>query len=142
MFAGKYEYKVDNKGRVPLPPKFRKGIEDGLILTMIADNCITAYPKEEWNKMTSGQYSNGFFMSDKQRKLNRFIFSNANEVSIDNQGRIALPSTLRESASITDSVIIAGINNYFEIWNPELWHKENLHAEEARHFMDMLEERR
>ena len=90
MFVGKYEYKVDNKGRLPLPPKFRKGIEDGLVLTMVADNCITAYTRDDWNKMNSSQSSNGFLMSDKQRKLNRFIFSNANEVSIDNQGRINL----------------------------------------------------
>ena len=142
MFAGKYEYKVDNKGRLPLPPKFRKGIEDGLILTIVADNCITAYTRDDWNKMTSSQSSNGFLISDKQRKLNRFIFSNANEVSIDNQGRIALPLTLRERVSITDSVVIAGINNYSEIWNPGLWHKERLSADDARQYIDILEERK
>ena len=37
MFVGEYEYKVDNKGRLPLPPRFRREIEDGLVLTMVAD---------------------------------------------------------------------------------------------------------
>ncbi len=142
MFSGEYEYKVDNKGRLPLPPRFRKEIDDGLVLTMVADNCITAYAKNDWAKMTASQAPTGFLMSDKQRKVNRLIFSNANEVTIDNQGRIALPSTLRSRCAISDSAIIAGINTYFEIWNPEQWKKERPSADEARQYMDTLEERK
>ena len=142
MFVGEYEYKVDNKGRLPLPPRFRREIEDGLVLTLVADNCITAYAKNDWAKMTASQTPTGFLMSDKQRKINRFIFSYANEVTIDNQGRIALPSTLRARCAISDSAIIAGTNTSFEIWNPEQWKKERPSADEARQYMDMLEERK
>ena len=142
MFVGEYEYKVDNKGRLPLPPKFRKDMDDGLVLTMVADNCITAYTKADWAKMTSNAAPTGFLVSDNERKLNRFIYSNANDVSIDNQGRIALPSTLRERCGISDSAIIAGVNNYFEIWTPAGWKKEQLSADEARQLMDKLEEKK
>jgi len=119
MFLGKHEYKVDNKGRLPLPPKFRKDIADGLILTMIADDCITAYTKEDFEKMTANQVPGSFSMSDDQRRVNRHIFSNAEEVSIDNQGRIALPANLRERCGITSNAVILGISNCFEIWNAE-----------------------
>ncbi|MBN1374644.1 MAG: division/cell wall cluster transcriptional repressor MraZ [Dehalococcoidia bacterium] len=142
MFVGQYEYKVDNKGRLPLPPKFRKEMDDGLVLTMVADNCITAYTKADWAKMTANAAPTGFLVSDNTRKLNRFIYSNANEVSIDNQGRIALPSTLREKCGISDTAVIAGINNCFEIWTPSTWNKEQLSTDEARQLMDKLEERK
>ncbi|MGA2158340.1 MAG: division/cell wall cluster transcriptional repressor MraZ [Dehalococcoidia bacterium] len=142
MFVGEYEYKVDNKGRLPLPPKFRKDIDDGLMLTMVADNCITAYTKDDWAKMTANQAPTGFLMSDKERKVNRFIFSNANEVTIDNQGRIALPSALRERCGISGSATIAGVNNYFEIWNPAHLKKEKISSDDARQIMDFLEERK
>ncbi len=142
MFVGEYEYKVDNKGRLPLPPKFRKGIDDGLVLTMVADNCITAYTRADWDKMTANQAPTGFLMSDKERKLNRYIFGNANEVTIDNQGRIALPATLKERCTITDSAIVTGVNNYFEIWSPERLKQEKISSEDARQIMDILEEKK
>jgi len=142
MFLGEHEYKVDNKGRLPLPPKFRKDIVDGLVLTMVADNCITVYTKEDWEKMTASQAPTSFIMSDNQRRINRFIFSNANEVSIDNQGRIALPANLRERCGIGSEAIILGSNNYFEIWNIDSWKKEQISAGETRQMMNTLEERK
>jgi len=139
MFVGEYEYKIDNKGRLPLPPKFRKEIEDGLFLTMIADNCITAFTKTDWSKLTANQAPTSLFMTDKERQLNRFIFGNAHEVVIDNQGRIALPAILREKCGLTDTVIVAGINNSFEIWNPVHRGKIMLSPDEARQLMNTLE---
>jgi MraZ protein len=142
MFLGEYEYKVDNKGRLPLPPKFRKDIVDGLVLTMIADDCITVFAKESFEKMTANQAPTSFSMSDDQRRVNRHIFSNANEVSIDNQGRIALPANLRERCGITNEAVILGVSNGFEIWNIDSWKKEQISAGEARQRMDALEERK
>jgi MraZ protein len=142
MFVGEYEYKVDNKGRLPLPPKFRKDIEDGLMLTMVADTCISAYTKVEWAKLTAGQTQTSFLASETQRKIERYIYSNANEVSIDNQGRIALPSSLRERCKISNGAVIAGVNNRFEIWNPVDWQSQRVSADGARELMDKLEERK
>jgi MraZ protein len=142
MFLGIHEYKVDNKGRLPLPPKFRKDIADGLVLTMIADDCITVYTKEDFDKMTANQLPNSFSMSDDQRRVNRHIFSNANEVSIDNQGRIALPANLRERCGLTSEAVILGVSNYFEIWNTEGYKKEQISAGEARQRMNAMEDRK
>jgi MraZ protein len=138
MFVGEYEYKVDNKGRLPLPPKFRKEIDDGLMLTMGADSCITAYTKNDWATLTQGQTQTTFLASEDQRKLNRFIFANANEASIDNQGRIALPPTLRERCGISNEVVIAGTNNSFEIWSPASWQSQKISADSARELMDKM----
>ena len=142
MFVGEYEYKVDNKGRLPLPPRFRKELEDELVLTLSPDNCIAAYPKADWVKMTADRAPANLLSSDKERKINRFLFSNAHEVSVDNQGRIALPSALREKCGIGDSAIVNGLNTSFEIWNPARLEKERPTADDARQLMEMLEERK
>jgi MraZ protein len=142
MFIGEHEYKVDNKGRLPLPPKFRKEIEDGLVLTMMADNCIIAYTKADWLQMTASQTQTDLLSSDRERRLKRYIFGNAHEVSIDNQGRIALPASLRERCNIADSAKIAGVSTYFEIWNPDWFEKERPTADDARLMMNFLEERK
>jgi MraZ protein len=142
MFVGEYEYKVDNKGRLPLPPRFRKELEDELVLTLSPDNCIAAYPKADWVKMTANQAPANLLSSDKERKINRFLFSNAHEVSVDNQGRIALPSALREKCGIGDRAIVNGLNASFEIWNPARLEKERPTADDARQLMEMLEERK
>jgi MraZ protein len=142
MFVGEYEYKVDNKGRLPLPPRFRKELEDELVLTLSPDNCIAAYPKADWVKMTANQAPANLLSSDKERKINRFLFSNAHEVSVDNQGRIALPSALREKCGIGDRAVVNGLNTSFEIWNPARLEKERPTADDARQLMEMLEERK
>jgi MraZ protein len=142
MFVGEYEYKVDNKGRLPLPPRFRREIEDGLVLTIGADSCVVAYTRADWSKMTATQAPTSFLVSDKERRINRFLFSNANEVSIDNQGRIALPATLRDRCAISDAAVVVGINNCFEIWNPGQWKKERPSADDARQLMEIMGERK
>jgi MraZ protein len=101
-----------------------------------------AYPKADWIKMTANQAPTNFLSTDKERKINRFLFSNANEVSVDNQGRIALPSALREKCGIGDRAIVNGLNTSFEIWNPAQMEKERLTANEARQLMEILEERK
>lgn len=125
-----------------MPPKYRKELEDGLMLTMGPDNCIRAYTKNDWLKMAANQAPSNLLSSDAQRKLNRFFFSNANELSLDNQGRIAIPAILREKCGMSDSAVIAGINTYFEIWSPAGFDKERPTADEARELMDKLEERK
>ena len=53
MFYGEFDYKIDEKGRVPLPPKFRNALKDGLVLTPGAEKCITVYTVPEWRKLSS-----------------------------------------------------------------------------------------
>ena len=131
MFVGEYEYKVDNKGRLPLPPKFRKEIEESVMLTTGADNCIIAYTKDEFAKLTQSQTQTSLVSSEDQRKFNRYIFSNTQEAAVDNQGRIALPSGLRERYGISDEAAVVGVNNSFEIWNPGNWQSQKMSIEDA-----------
>jgi len=123
MFLGEYEYRIDQKGRVAIPAKLRKEFQDGLVLTRGFDKCILAYPLPEWRKI-SDSFADLPTTRDKNRRLIRLTFASAFLAELDGQGRVALPSPLREYAQIKEIAIMAGGNNYLEIWGKELWEKE------------------
>ena len=123
MFLGEFEYKIDEKGRVPIPPKFRRELKEGIVLTAGPEKCINAYSLAAWNKL-AGTLPGGTMPSSKQRRLNRAMFGSAFSLQIDGQGRVALPVTLREYAGIEEEVIIAGANTYLELWNKADWQSE------------------
>ena len=123
MFFGEFEYKLDDKGRLPLPPRFRAHLKDGVVLTPGIEKCITAYPLAEWRKLASTLTGSSVARS-KLRQLNRALFATAFYLNIDGQGRISLPAPLREHAEISDEVVVAGANIYFELWNKVYWEEE------------------
>jgi len=139
MFLGEFEYKIDGKGRVPLPPKFRRELREGVVLVAGPEKCIIVYSQAEWNKLAA-TLTSGTVAPSKLRKLNRAIFATAFSLRIDGQGRIALPVPLREYAGIKDEVIIAGANTYVELWNKEQWQSEKaISQEQAWQIIESLE---
>jgi len=129
MFFGEFEYKIDEKGRVPIPPRFRRPLKDGVVLAPGAESCITVYPVAEWKKLAESLTSSTVTRS-KLRRLKRALFAAAFNLQMDGQGRIALPTSLREYAEIVDEVIIAGANDYLEIWNTVHWEDEKATSQE------------
>ena len=127
---GNYDHRIDQKGRVAIPAKFRKDFMDGAVLTAGIDQCIVAYPVSEWQKVSESN-SHPSFSPSNDRDLSRFIFGNAFDVDLDKQGRVALPPRLRQRAQIEDSAMIVGVNKYMEIWSKEIWEQENLRISEA-----------
>jgi MraZ protein len=72
--------------------------------------------------------------------LNRAVFATAFSIQLDGQGRIILPLPLRSYAGVEEEVVIAGVNNYFEIWNKEQWESEKaISQEEAWQIIESLE---
>jgi MraZ protein len=124
MFLGEYQYKVDEKGRIPLPPRFKERLKMGLVLAKGLEKCITVYPVEEWTKVGE-KLATLPPIPSKTRRINRFTFATAFYEDLDPQGRIALPSALRCHAEIKQNAVVAGVNNYLEIWSKESWEKEN-----------------
>ena len=130
MFFGEYPYKVDEKGRVPLPPKFRRQMREGVILTRgMGEKCIAVYPIAEWKRLSESLAAKAVTPAN-LRKLNRSIFGSAFDASLDGQGRITLPFSLREYAGIGDTVIVVGANNFIELWCEGEWQSEKTSADE------------
>jgi len=129
MFFGEYPYKVDEKGRVPLPPKFRRDMKDGVVLTKGMEKCITVYPASEWKRLADSLAGKALTPSG-LRKVNRAIFGAAFAAGFDGQGRVTLPWALRNYADIGESVVVVGANNYVELWSEDGWKEEKSLAED------------
>ena len=141
MFFGEFDYKIDDKGRVPIPPKFRGALKDGMVLAPGVEKCIVAYTLAEWKKLAATLTGSSVTPS-KMRRLNRAFFASAFSTNTDGQGRIALPAPLREHAEIVDEVVVAGANTYLEIWNKVLWGEEKgISQQQAWQIIESLEDR-
>ncbi|MFH0914076.1 MAG: division/cell wall cluster transcriptional repressor MraZ [Chloroflexota bacterium] len=141
MFLGEYEYKLDEKGRLPIPPRFRDELKNGLVLTPGVENCILVYPVPEWKKVAA-TLTTGSLAPSKIRRLNRALFATAFHTPMDSQGRIMLPAPLKEYAGLTDVVVVAGANTYLELWSRERWEEEKaLSQEQAWQIIESLEKR-
>jgi len=139
MFYGEFDYKIDEKGRVPIPPRFRNLLKDGIVLAPGAEKCITAYTMSEWKKLADS-LTGGSITRSKMRRLSRALFATAFNTKIDNQGRVAIPAPLREHAEITDDVVVVGANKYLEIWNKVQWEEEkSISQEQAWQIIESLE---
>lgn len=121
-FTGEYRYNLDNKGRINIPSKFRSALSklsnENFVITKGMDSCIVAYPLEEWQIRVESGLRELSSTSSKNRKLVRSITRFANTVKLDAQGRIQITPNLKEYANLEKEVIIIGVVNKIEIWNP------------------------
>ncbi len=120
MLIGEYKHTLDPKKRLSLPSKWREELGRKLVVTRGLDNCLFVYPLIEWQKITEkiGQLPLG--QAD-TRSFNRFFLSGAVEVEVDSVGRILVPDFLKDFATLSTNVVLAGIHSRIEIWDEEKW---------------------
>lgn len=122
MFKGTYRYRIDAKGRLPVPPAFRPALQDdggGAVVTLV-DQCLGVYPPRHWQRLEQQLLALPPF-SAKAKTLSRLLLSRAADVELDVQSRILVPPTLRAAAGLKDEVVVVGVLDRFELWNPETW---------------------
>jgi len=131
-FKGQFRYTIDSKGRINIPAKFRKAISpeanETFVITRGMENCIYAFPLDEWNKNEEKLRR----LSANQKDIRLFIrmtTSYISESQFDKQGRIAIPRFLIEFAKIEKEILIIGTLDKLEIWNPTIY-EEYLKANE------------
>ena len=95
MFMGEYNHTVDAKGRLIVPAKFREALGEEFVVTKGLDGCLFVYPMEEWKNIEE-KFRNIPLTTKDARKFSRFFFSGAATCEVDKQGRILIPSVLRE----------------------------------------------
>ena len=121
MFRGRFEHAVDTKGRLSIPSGFRVEIqrrsERDPVLTNYGDH-LALFPADEWETKEAELLDLSEFDTDAQ-DFQRYVVGDAMDCPIDAQGRILVPSLLRKEAELENKVIIAGVLNKVEIWNPE-----------------------
>lgn len=128
-FLGEHEYRIDNKGRIPIPPRFRAALKEGVVLAPGLEKCLRLYPLSYWQKIEERQETLPDSRS-KWRTLKRYIFGKAFLTELDAQGRVTLPLSLRQQAGIGETVVVVGLNKYLELWDKAQWLQESATMEE------------
>lgn len=120
MFMGEYNHTIDTKGRLIIPSKFREVLGDEFVVTKGMDGCLFVFADPEWRAFEEKLRS--LPMIDKEaRQFTRFFLAGAASVEVDKQGRILLPSVLREFADITKDAVLIGVGSRIEIWSKDRW---------------------
>ncbi|MBE5906394.1 MAG: division/cell wall cluster transcriptional repressor MraZ [Lachnospiraceae bacterium] len=120
MFMGEYNHSIDAKGRVIVPSKFREQLKDEFVITKGFDGCLYGYTMEEWANIEE-KFKTVTLTSKDARKFLRFFFSGAATCEVDKQGRILIPTNLREYAGLEKDIVTAGVFSRIEIWSKERW---------------------
>ena len=126
MFLGEFSHSLDSKGRLTIPAKFRDQLAPGLVVTRNPlDRCLLVMPATKWDEVAT-KISALPLADSRSALLRRAVFSAAEDLKPDRQGRILINQRLRDYAQIDNDVLIAGVNTFIELWNPTTWDEKVL----------------
>jgi MraZ protein len=125
-FRSRSEHTLDAKGRLNIPSRFRDVLQDhdnGQLMVTNWHKCLKAFPVNVWERIETTLLVQG----KKQPGMDsfrRYVISGVTECSLDKQGRILLPPTLRTDFELKKDVVLNGMLDHFEIWDKIAWEKE------------------
>lgn len=120
MFMGEYNHTIDAKGRLIVPSKLRESLGEDFVITKGLDGCLFVYDNAGFRIFEEKLKSLPLTNKD-ARQFVRFFLAGAANVEIDKQGRVLIPSVLREFAEITKEAVLVGVGSRIEIWSKERW---------------------
>lgn len=120
MFLGTHTPRLDEKGRLILPAKFRDELAAGLVVTKGQERCLVVWPRAGFEAYAAGLRS-GRQTSEGVRNYTRVLFASAYDDTPDKQGRVTIPTALREYAGLSRDCAVVGADNRVEIWDAPAW---------------------
>lgn len=137
MFLGTYAPKLDDKGRVILPAKFRSELEGGVVIARGQERCLYVFSTREFEELHD-KIRQAPVTSKQARDYLRLFLSGANSEVPDGQNRVTIPAQLRAYAGLDRELTVIGVGNRAEIWDTAAW--ESYYAEQENNFSDTTEE--
>jgi MraZ protein len=137
VFLGTHTPRLDDKGRLFLPAKFRDRLASGLVVTRGQERCLYVFPMDEFVRVAETM-RNAPVTSKVVRDYLRVFLSGASDEIPDKQGRVTVPSTLREYAGLTRDCTVIGAGSRVELWDTNAWNTYLASTEQA--FADQSEE--
>jgi MraZ protein len=137
MFLGTHSPRLDDKGRLFLPAKFRDELAEGLVITKGQERCLFVFPMAEFTQIAE-QLRAAPMTHKAARAYSRVFFASASDEVPDKQGRITIPPHLREYAGLDRDCVVIGASTRVEIWDRQAWETYLAESEEA--FADIEEE--
>jgi len=120
VFLGTHTPRLDDKGRLFLPAKYRDELAEGLVLTKGQERCLYVFPQEEFGRITEALRT-APVTAKAVRDYSRVFFASASDEIPDKQGRITIPPALREYAALQKDCVVIGANTRLEIWDSAAW---------------------
>ena len=120
MFLGTHEPKLDEKGRIILPARFRDELANGLVITKGQERCLYVFPSNEFAAITD-RLRQAPVTEKSARDYMRVMFAGAHDEVPDKQGRVTIPNGLRVYAGLEKDCVVIGANTRLEIWDSESW---------------------
>jgi MraZ protein len=137
VFLGTHTPRLDDKGRLALPARFRSELEGGLVICKGQDRCLYVFPVAEFARVTDALRSAP--VTDRRvRDYSRVLFASASNEVPDGQGRITVPPSLREYAALSKDCVVIGANTRVEVWDATAWQAYLGNTEQA--FAEVAEE--
>lgn len=120
-FVGTFDYTMDERGRLPLPPMYRDAFREGIVLSQgHPDRCLRVHTRVDFERLAQ-EFAGDSMLSQRGRNLRRAFAASARDVVLDNQNRILVPASLRQFAGIEKQVLVIGNWECLEIWDPSRW---------------------
>ncbi|TAM92271.1 MAG: transcriptional regulator MraZ [Jatrophihabitans sp.] len=120
MFLGTHTPRLDDKGRIALPARFRPALEGGLVICKGQERCLYVFPSVGFTEFTRA-LSDAPFTDPRVREYSRTLYASASPETPDGQGRITVPAMLRAYAGLAKDCVVAGVNTHVEIWDATAW---------------------
>ena len=120
MFLGTHAPRLDEKGRLFLPAKYREELASGLVLTKGQERCLYVFPEPEFGRITEALRA-APVTAKAVRDYSRVFFASASDEIPDKQGRITIPLSLRNYAALERDCVVIGANTRLEIWDSAAW---------------------
>ena len=120
MFTGEFRHTIDGKGRIAVPARFRAELASGATVCRWLENCVAIFPNQAWQRLAEAA-SEQRYADAGARAFSRFLFSGAFEVELDAQGRVVLPTSLRQFGGLKSDAVVVGAADHIELWEPARW---------------------
>jgi MraZ protein len=120
VFLGTHTPKLDDKGRLTLPAKFREALAGGLMVTKGQDHCLYVFPRAEFEPLAR-RVAEAPFTNKAVRAYQRYLFAGTDEQQPDGQGRITITAELRRYAGLTKECVVIGAITRLEVWDLAAW---------------------
>jgi MraZ protein len=137
VFLGTHTPRLDDKGRLFLPAKFRDELAGGVVITRGRERCLYVFTRPAFEQKAE-ELQSASLTSRRDRDYGRMFFSSASDETPDKQGRVTVPARLREYAGLDRDCVVVGANTRLEIWDAEAWAAYEVAQEQT--FADQDEE--
>lgn len=124
-FRGTFDHTLDAKNRLTVPARYRAALAEGVVLAMPVDlkPCVGVWRPEEYETYTRRALAELPPLSSRLTELERFFYGSSHDAELDAAGRIMIPNSLRESASLSKDVIVVGVGDRLELWDKSAWNE-------------------